>query len=62
MHTQGLEHHPFVPNQYRKGGPSVKGLRGCGLVVGGKGVYFVVSTKTSFGKNAFLGWHLAQKR
>ena len=30
--TQGLEHHPLVPSQYKRGEPSVKGFRGCGLV------------------------------
>ena len=34
--TQWLEHHQFVPNQYKRGGPTVKGFKGCGLVVGGK--------------------------
>ena len=50
MHTQGLEHHPLVPNQYRKGGPSVKGLRGCGLVVGGKMIYLGFPSRLLFGK------------
>ena len=39
-HTQGSKHHILVPNLYRRGGPSIKGFRGCGLVVGRKGVYF----------------------
>ena len=34
--TQGPEHHLLIPSQYRRGGPSVKGFRGCGLVVGRK--------------------------
>ena len=34
--TQGPEHRPLLPNQYKKGGPAVKGLRGCDLEVGGK--------------------------
>jgi len=34
--TQGPEPHPFVLIQYRRGRPTVKGFRGCGLVVGGK--------------------------
>jgi len=34
--TQGLEHHPLVPRQYRRGGPMIKRFKGCGLVVGGK--------------------------
>ena len=29
-------HHLLVPSQYMGGGPSVKGIRGCGLVVGRK--------------------------
>ena len=36
MHTQGPKHHPFVPSQYKRGGPMIKGFKGCGLVVGGK--------------------------
>jgi len=35
--TQGPEYHPLVPSQYKRGGLTVKGLRGCGLMVGGKG-------------------------
>lgn len=61
-HTQGLEHHLLVPNQYKKGGPLVKGVRGCGLVVGRNEVYFGVLAKASFGKNALLGWHFSQKK
>ena len=34
--TLGLKYHPIVPSQYRRGRPIVKGLRGCGLVVGEK--------------------------
>ena len=55
MNTQGPEHHPFVPSQYRRGGPTVIELRGCGLVVRGKRVYFWILAKASFGKNALLG-------
>ena len=29
---------------------------------GGRGFYFGVPTKTSFGKNALLGWHFSQKK
>ena len=36
MHTQGPKHHPFVPSQYKRGEPMIKGFKGCGLVVGGK--------------------------
>ena len=53
--TQGLKHYPLVPSQYRRGRPTVKGLRGCGLVVGGKMVYFRVPAKAFFEKNAMLG-------
>ena len=35
--TQGPKHHPLIANQYRKGGPTIKGFKGCGLVVGEKG-------------------------
>ena len=34
---QGLEHHLPIASQYKKDGPAIKGLRGCGLVVGEKG-------------------------
>ena len=34
--TQWPEHHLLVPNQYRRGGPLVKGFKECGLVVGRK--------------------------
>ena len=60
--TQGPSHHPLVPSQYKRGKPMVKGFKWCGLVVGGKGVYFRVPTKTLFGENALMGWHFAQKR
>ena len=36
MHI-GLKHHLLVPSQYRGGGSWVKGIRGCGLLVGRKG-------------------------
>ena len=32
-----LRHHSFVPNQYRDGGPWVRGKRGYGLAVGRMG-------------------------
>ena len=35
-HTR-LKHHPFVPSQYRRGGPWVRGKRGYGLAVGRSG-------------------------
>ena len=35
-HTK-LRHHQLVPNQYRSGGPWVRGKRGYGLVVGRRG-------------------------
>ena len=52
--------HPLVPNQYRRGGPSNKGLRGSGFAAGGgggggEGANFGVLVKISFGKNALLG-------
>ena len=28
--------HPLIPNQYRRGGSSIKRFRGCGLMVGRK--------------------------
>ena len=34
--TQRLEHHLLVPKQYKGGRHSVKGFKGCGLVVGRK--------------------------
>ena len=42
------------PNQYRRGGPSVKGLKECGLVVEVKRVYFEVLVEASFRENALL--------
>jgi len=36
MHT-GLKHHLLVPNQYKGGGPRVRGMRRCGLAVGRRG-------------------------
>ena len=59
--TQGPKHHPLIANQYRKGGPTIKGFRGCGLVVGERGLFWG-SAKASFRKIALLGWHFAQKR
>lgn len=41
-HIQGPKHHLHVHSQYKRGGLEVKGLRGCGLVVGGIGLYFGV--------------------
>ena len=35
MH-KGPSHHLLVPSQYMGGGPRVKGIGGCGLVVGRK--------------------------
>ena len=35
-HTR-LRHHPLVPNQYRGGGPLVRGKSGYGLAVGRRG-------------------------
>ena len=61
-HTQRSRHHLLVPSQYKRGGPLVRGFKGCGLAVGRKEIYFEVPTKTSFGRNALLGWHFAQKR
>ena len=51
-HIQGSKHHLLVPSQYRRHGPSVKGLRGCDLMVGGKGVHFRVPAEASFRENA----------
>lgn len=62
IHTYGLEHYLLVSNQYRKGGPLVKGFRRCGLVVRRKWVCFGVPSEASFGKNALLRWHFAKKR
>lgn len=58
-HIQGPEHHLPISSQYRRGGPTVKGLKGCGLLVGGKGIYFKVPIEVSFGENALLD-HLMQ--
>ena len=35
IHT-GPKHHLLVPSQYMRGGPRVKGIRGCGLAMGRK--------------------------
>jgi len=32
--TQSSGHHLPIPSQYRRGGPWIKGMRGCGLAVG----------------------------
>jgi len=61
-YTQGPEHHQPIPSQYKGGRPTVKGFRGCGLVVGRKGIYFNVLVGPSFRKNSLLGWHFDQKR
>ena len=44
------------------GGLSVKGFKGCGLVVGRKGIYSRVLAETFFMKNALLGWPFFQKK
>ena len=59
---KGLEHHLLVPNQYRRGGSSVKGFKGYGLMVERKEVYFRVPAKVPFEENALLGQHFTQKR
>ena len=35
--TLGSEHHPHVASQYKKGGLTIKGFKGCSLVVGENG-------------------------
>ena len=47
-YAQGPGYHLLVPIQYMRGGPLVKGFRGCGLAVGGKQVYFGVPAEASF--------------
>ena len=61
-HTQRPGRHPLIPSQYKRDGPLIGRLSGCGLVEGRKEVYFEVPTKASFGGNSLLGWHFAQKR
>ena len=48
--AQGPKHHLRVPNQYMGGGLSVKGFKGCGLVLGRKEIYSVVLVETPFEK------------
>ena len=46
-----LRHHPLVPNQYRHGGPWVKGKKGYGLAVGRRGeVYSGVHAQALLGE------------
>ena len=61
MNTQGPEHYPLVPNQYKKGGHTVKGLKWCGLVVWVKRVYFRVFAKFFFGKKCLVRMELHSK-
>ena len=48
--AQGLGHHLRVSSQYMGGEFSVKGFKGCDLVVGRKGIYSRVLVKTPFKK------------
>ena len=50
-----LRHHLPVRNQYRRGEPQVKDMRGCGQVVGRRGSLFWGSHSTSFGRVVLLG-------
>ena len=61
-HTQWPEHHLLVPNQYRRGGLSIKRFRGCGLVVGRKWVYFEVHVEAFFGEKCLVGMTLRPKK
>ena len=54
MHTRP-NHHLLVPSQYMGGGPRVKGMKGRGLAIGRKRVYFGVLAQTSFGKKCPTG-------
>ena len=60
-HTR-VRHHLPVLNQYKGGGPQVRGKRGCGLVVGRRGSLFRGSLSNSFRGNVMLGWYPTQKR
>ena len=46
--TEELGHHQPVPSQYKGGGPTIRGFRGRGLVVGGKGGLYLVSCRDFF--------------
>ena len=52
--TQGPKHHSLIANQYRKGGPTIKGFRGCGLVVGERGLFWG-SCQGFFQENCLVG-------
>ena len=54
MHTRP-KHHLLVPSQYIGGRPRVKGMKGCGLAVGRKRVYFGVPAQTSLGEKCPTG-------
>ena len=43
-------HHLLVPNQYMRGGPSVKGSKRCGLTIRRKKIYSGVPAETPFRK------------
>ena len=60
--TEGPEHHQPVPSQYKGGGPTVRGFRGRGLVVGGKGGLYLVFYRDFFWEYVLLGWYLTQKK
>ena len=49
----GSKYHQLVPSQYKGGGSTVKGFRGCGFGPFGSGEkrgYFEIPAETSFGK------------
>ena len=54
IHTRP-RHHLFVPSQYMRGGPRVKGMRGCGLMVGRNGSLFLGSRPNIFEKKCPTG-------
>ena len=54
MHT-GPRHHLPVPSQCRGDKPRVKGMKGCGLVVGRRGSLFWCSRSNSFGEKCPAG-------
>ena len=39
--TEMPEHHQLVPNQYKGGGPTIKGIQRVGFGGGGKGGFYI---------------------
>ena len=46
--TEGSRHHQPVPNQYKRGGPTVKGIHRAWFGGGGKGGLYLVSCHNFF--------------